>query len=116
MKAGVLRYPVEIYNKEIITNSYGQEESNYVLSQRTKAGVYWDNQSSYKDGDTGINGLDMQYADNAIDILVRSYVDIHDDSRIKLQGKLYRIISWHRDLRYRDIYATIAEIKENTMT
>lgn len=105
MKAGAFQYMIELYHRETELNEYGEEVESYKLVRKTRAAINFKNNSRATFlGETSFTGI--------YEMIVRSYVEIDDTSRIKWNGKNYRVVEWHEDLQYRDKYMIVEEVNE----
>jgi len=105
MKAGAYQYLIELYHRHTETNEYGEEVESYVLVRKTRAAINFRSKSRDL-------GLMEERMPGTYEMIVRSYVEVDDTSRVKWQGKTYRVIEWHEDLEYRDKVITVEEINE----
>lgn len=105
MKAGAFKYMIELYHRETELNDYGEEKESYKLVRKTRAAINFKNNS--RESNLGENRFSSSY-----EMIVRNYVEIDDTSRIKWQGKTFRIVEWHDDLEYRDKYVVVEEVNE----
>lgn len=105
MKAGAYQYLIELYHRETKLNDYGEEVESYVLVRKTRAAINFRSKSREL-------GLMEERMPGTYEMIVRSYVEVDDTSRVKWQGKTYRVIEWHEDLQYRDKVITVEEVNE----
>jgi len=105
MKSGAYKYLIELYHRETESNDYGEEKENYVLVRKTRAAINFRSRSR----DLGMMEEKMP---GTYEMIVRSYVEVDNTSRVKWQGKTYRVVEWHEDLEYRDKVMTVEEVYE----
>jgi len=105
MKAGAYQYQIELYHRKTTTNEYGEEVESYDLVRKTRAAINFRSKSRDL-------GLMEERMPGTYEMIVRSYVEVDDTSRVKWQGKTYRVIEWHEDLQYRDKVITVEEVNE----
>lgn len=105
MKAGAYKYLIELYHRETETNEYGEEVERYVLVRKTRAAINFRSKSRDL-------GLMEERMPGTYEMIVRSYVEVDDTSRVKWQGKTYHVTEWHEDLDYRDKVMTVEEVNE----
>lgn len=96
MRAGLLTESIEIYEKTLVKNDYGEESENWVLKYSTKARLVHDG-----GGRVIIN--DEVFYTHAKTFQVRSYVPVEDYDRIKWNGKFYRILNIEIDKKINNI-------------
>lgn len=105
MKAGGYQYLIELYHRETTTNEFGEEVESYNLVRKTRAAINFRSKARVFD-------QSEERMPGTYEMIVRSYVEIDDTSRIKWQGKTYRVVEWHEDLEYRDKVMTVEEVNE----
>lgn len=103
MRSGEFKYPVKIYHPHEYIDDYGEQVKEYQLYTTTKASINW------KSGTKTEQNFEL-FIPNTITLYLRHYTKITDDTRIEIQGKMYDVISYHNDLKYRDIEVTVKEV------
>lgn len=105
MKAGQLKYPIEIQHLVNRVNEYGEKTQEYVKVRNTRANV------KYKTGDRNdINDeLQLNYK---VQFIVRRYVEIDDTTIIIFQNHKYRVEAYHTDYDYNNIVVETSIINE----
>ena len=96
MRAGLLTESIEIYEKTLVRNDYGEESENWVLKYSTKARLV-------HDGGGRVIQNDEVFYTHAKTFQVRSYVPVRDYDRIKWNGNYYRILNIEIDKRINNI-------------
>ena len=86
MKAGILKEKIEIYKPVVIKNEFGSSKINYELHYSTRAAVQYN--SGYKSD----SNKEVFYAQDKT-FIVRHYVPVKENMRIKFDGKFYSINS-----------------------
>lgn len=86
MRAGLLTEPIEILEKVIETNEYGEETESLQVKYTTRARLVNDG------GDRTIINGEIFYS-NAKTFQVRQYVPVDDFDIIRWHQKLYRILN-----------------------
>jgi head-tail adaptor len=95
MHAGKLKYPVEVYHRVEKQDVSGELREIWEKTADTRASILWNaGQRAVENGALNIP--------KTISLITRSYVDIGDDTKLRIQGSWYRVTSWHDDLTYRD--------------
>lgn len=105
MRAGGFKEPINVYKSVITTNEYGEELSEFVLQCKTRANVLWSSGRRTLENDE-------IFFPNQFDIIIHRYVKIYDDTRIELQGKMYRVIEYHQEPEFNDQRVKIEIINE----
>lgn len=90
MRAGLLIEPIEILEKVIETNEYGEETESLQVKYTTRARLVNDG------GDRTIINGEIFYS-NAKTFQVRQYVHVDDFDIIRWNQKLYRILNIQHD-------------------
>ena len=86
MRAGILKYPIEIYAVTVTLNEYNEQKDTYSKSYDTRANV------TYNSGNrTDVNN-EIIYPLN-LTFEVRDYVPVGVYDEVKYKGKFYRIIA-----------------------
>lgn len=90
MRAGLLNESIDIYEKTLLTNSFGEETEEWQLKYSTKARLVHNG-----GGRVVIN--DEVFYTHAKTFQVRMYVPVDDLDRIKWNDKFYRILNIEPD-------------------
>lgn len=85
MIAGKLTERIEIYSPHITINEVGEQATEYILKNTTKANVV------HKSGSRNIENDEIVYNYNKT-FEVRIYIDVDEFDRIKWGNKYYRIL------------------------
>lgn len=96
MQAGLLKEFIEIYAPQISTNEYNEQVVEYVKIYETKANV------KFVSGSKGEQNNETFYSKSR-KFIVRSYVPIKDNYRIKYDNNFYSIVNWDKDNYYNNI-------------
>lgn len=96
MRAGLLTESIEIYEKTLVRNDYGEESENWVLKYSTKARLV-------HDGGGRVIQNDEVFYTHAKTFQVRSYVPVGDYDRIKWNDNFYRILNIEIDKKINNI-------------
>ena len=104
MKAGKFKYQIKVFSKVTSTDEFGSQTDTYILTRTTKAAVDWKTGSR-----TANNEI---FLTNTLEITVRKYVEINDNTHIELEGKMYKIVSHHEDYHYHDQIVVIELINK----
>jgi head-tail adaptor len=86
MRAGLLTEPIEIYEKVLSTNSYGEQTEEWVLKYSTKARLI-------HDGGNRVIQNDEVFFAHTKTFQVRDYVPVGEYDKIKWDSKYYRILN-----------------------
>jgi SPP1 family predicted phage head-tail adaptor len=90
MRAGLLTEPIEIYEKVLQNNQYGEQTEEWVLKYSTKARLV-------HDGGSRVIQNDEVFFAHTKTFQVRYYVPVEDYDKIKWDGKYYRILNIEPD-------------------
>lgn len=90
MRAGLLTEPIEIWEKHIVTNGYGEETETWTLKYSTKARLV------HNGGNRVIENNEVFFSHSKT-FQVRIYVPVDDYDRIKWDNKYYRILNIEPD-------------------
>lgn len=90
MRSGLLKEPIEIWTKTLITNDFGEEEENWIIKDTTRARLV-------HDGGARVNQNDEIVFTHSKTFQFRLYVEVDDLDRIKWNGKFYRILNIEPD-------------------
>lgn len=90
MRAGLLTESVEIWEKSIVKNGYGEETETWSLKYSTKARLV-------HDGGNRVVQNDEVFLTHLKTFQVRSYVPVTDWDRVKWDNKYYRILNIEPD-------------------
>lgn len=102
MKAGQLRYLIEIWRKTATTSEFNEEVEDYKMLRKCRADVVW------KIGKTEILAESEINRQN-VELRLRKYVDVVITDRIVLDGVTYEVISTVPDERLQ-MKVIIAEV------
>ena len=86
MRAGLLKEPIEIWEKTLLTNEFGEETETWQLKDSTKARLIHDG------GSRVIENSEVFFAHTKT-FEVRDYVNVDDYDRIIWDNKKYRILN-----------------------
>ena len=86
MRAGILKYPIEIWKVTVTRNEYNEQTDTYTKSYSTRANITYNSGSR-----TDINN-EIVYPLN-LTFEVRSYVPVTDFDHIKYNSRFYRILA-----------------------
>lgn len=90
MQAGLLNFPIDIYEAITVRNDYGEETTDWQKKYSTKAKI------DYTNGVRNNENQEIVY-DYSITLVVRQYVPVEDFNRIYIHRKgkeyKYRILS-----------------------
>jgi len=86
MRAGTLKYPVQIWKVMVTQNDYNEQKDVYRLYYNTRANVTYNSGSR-----TDINN-EIVYPKN-LTFEVRNYVPVTNFDRLKYNGDYYRILA-----------------------
>jgi head-tail adaptor len=90
MRAGLLNEPVEIWEKSLVTNDYGEQTETWSLKYSTKARLV------HKGGSRVIENSEVFYS-HLKTFQVRYYVPVGEYDRVKWDNKYYRILNVEPD-------------------
>jgi len=90
MRAGLLTEPIEIWEKTIVKNDYGEETETWALKYSTRARLIHDG------GSRMIQNDEVFYAHSKT-FEVRHYVPVDDYDKIIWDNKEYRILNIEPD-------------------
>lgn len=96
MQAGQLKEFVEIFAPELSTNEYNEQVVSYNKIYETKANVKFIN------GNKGEQNNETFYSKSRR-FIVRSYVPIKDNYRIKYDNNFYQVINFDKDNYFNNI-------------
>lgn len=105
MKAGKLKYPIQIKHLVDSVNEYGEKTQDYVLIRKTRADV------KYNSGSRGNINDELQLT-YGVQFIVRSYAEIDDTTIIIFQNHKYRVEAYHYDYDYNNIVVETSLINE----
>lgn len=105
MKAGQLKYPIDVQHRVENRNEYGEETQEYITVRHTRANVI------YKSGDRNETNNELQL-NYGVQFIVRSYVEIDDATIIIFQNHKYRVEAYHKDYDYNNIVVETSLINE----
>lgn len=88
MRAGTLKYPIQIWQCTVTYNEYNEQESAYENYFSTRANI------TSESGQRTNENNEVFYT-QLLTFEVRRYVPVNDFDRIKYNNKFYRIISIH---------------------
>lgn len=91
MRAGLLKYPIEIWTKTITTNDFGEEEETWDMTYQTRARLL-------HDGGTRVVNNEQIFYEHSKTFQVREYVPVGEYDRIKWRGDFYRILNIEPDV------------------
>lgn len=103
MEAGAYRYPIKIKHLVTAQTQSGAVEEVWKIVRHTRACVNFRAHSR----DTIDNRISYP---GRYEMVVRSYCEINNNTRIEWQGKTYRVIDWHEDMEYNDIVMEIEQV------
>ena len=86
LAAGLLRWEIEIYRPVDIINETGEKETTFELKDTTRARKMYNSGNRSFENNEIVNNY--QYS-----IQVRKYVDIKERDNVKMDGKMYRVIT-----------------------
>lgn len=90
MRAGILKYPIEIWQVTVSTNEFNEQTDTYTKSFETRANI------TYNSG-TRSDINDETVYPQTLNFEVREYVPVGEFDHIKYNGKFYRILSLQID-------------------
>jgi head-tail adaptor len=90
MRAGLLNEPIEIYEKVLTKNSFGEQTEDWSLKYSTKARLI------HEGGNRVIQNDEVFFAHTKT-FQVRYYVPVGDYDKIKWDEKFYRILNIEPD-------------------
>lgn len=90
MRAGLLTEPIEIYEKLITRNEFGEEAEQWQLKYSTKARLV-------HDGGSRVIQNDEVFFAHSKTFQVRDYVPVGEYDKIKWDSKYYRILNIEPD-------------------
>lgn len=105
MKAGLLKEKVFIYKPVITKTDFGDTKVDYELYYPTRAAVLWNS------GNRENENNEIFFAQNKT-FIIRSYVPITEQSRIKFNGKFYRVLSVEPNKVYNNLQVVAELINE----
>ena len=94
-QAGKLKYPVEIYHRVEKQDISGELREIWEKASDSRASILWN--AGQRAVENGLMDIPKR-----ISLIMRSYVPVGDDTRLRIQGHWYRVTSWHDDMTYRD--------------
>lgn len=95
MKAGTLKWKIEIWKPITITTDYGDSKTEYELHYTTHANML------YNSGTRTVENDEIVYPNNKT-FIVRHYVPVEEPMRVKFEGQFYQIISINPNKYYND--------------
>jgi head-tail adaptor len=95
MKAGLLKYKIEIWAPTITTTDYGTHKEIYSKSYTTRANVFFNSGTRTTENDEIVYPKTRSF-------IVRHYVPVTDPMRVKFEDKFYRIVSINKNKYYND--------------
>ncbi len=90
MRAGLLNEPIEIYEKVVTTNSFGEQTEDWSLKYSTMARLI-------HDGGNRVILNDEVFFAHTKTFQIRDYVPVGDYDRIKWNSQYYRILNIEPD-------------------
>lgn len=90
MRAGLLTEPIEIYEKVLSTNSFGEQTEEWVYKYFTKARLV-------HDGGNRVIQNDEVFFAHSKTFQVRDYVPVGEYDKIKWDNNYYRILNIEPD-------------------
>lgn len=96
MNSATLRKPIQIYRLETKTTEYGTIEAEYVLHYSTRANILFESQ-------TQVNTNGEVFYPSTRMFIVRSYVDVVEQDRIRWDDKWWKITSINENEYYGNI-------------
>ncbi|MDD4391045.1 MAG: phage head closure protein [Eubacteriales bacterium] len=84
MRAGGLKYPIEIYKNEDVRDEFGSKKKIWVKHITTRADIYWEKGRRIRDIEEMISSYTVQFR-------IRDYHKVDESMRVKYQGFFYRI-------------------------
>lgn len=90
MRAGLLKETIEVWEKTLTTNDFGEETEEWTLKYTTKARLV------HNGGNRVIENSEVFFAHTKT-FEVRDYVAVDDYDRIVWNGKKYRILNIEPD-------------------
>jgi len=93
MKAGQLKYKIEIWTPTIITTDYGTHKEVYSLLCSTRANVFFNSGTRTTENDEIVYPKTRTF-------IVRHYIPVTDPMRVKFEGKFYQIVSINKNKYY----------------
>lgn len=90
MRAGLLTEPIEIWEKSLVINDFGEETETWDFKYSTKARLV------HEGGNRVIENNEVFY-EHSKTFQVRYYVPVDDYDRIKWDDKYYRILNIEPD-------------------
>lgn len=105
MKAGILREKIELYKPVAVKTDFGNTKIEYQFYKDTRCHVQH-NAGNKQDSNNEI------FYSNSKNFIVRHYVDVQENMRVKYEGKFYSIESITPNKFYNDkeIYATLTNV------
>lgn len=105
MKAGLLKEKVYIYKPLVTKTDFGDTKVTYELSYTTRAGVLWNSGSRENENN------EIFFAQNKT-FIIRRYVPITEQCRIKYENKYYRVLSIEPNKKYHNLTVETTLINE----
>lgn len=105
MKAGMLKEVVELYKPLVTKSDFGGTNVSYEKFYTTRAGVLWDSGSRENENN------EIFFAQYKT-FIMRKYVPITEQSRIKYNNKLYRVLSIEPNKKYNNLTIVTELINE----
>ena len=86
MRAGILKYPIEIWQVTVTTNEFNEQTDTYSKSFETRANI------TYNSGARSDINNEIVYP-QTVTFEVRNYVPVGEYDHIKYNDKFYRILT-----------------------
>lgn len=96
MKAGTLKYIIEIYRPVITSTDFGNTHTEWEFHYKTHANMIFNSGNR-------INENNEIFYPTTRTFIVRHYVPVEDTMRIKFEDKYYQIVSINKNKYYNDI-------------
>lgn len=95
MKAGILKYEIEIYEQQVTRTEFNSSRKEWVKTYTTRADVIFNSGSRIVENDEIFHPTTRTF-------IVRDYVPVIKTNRIKFEGEYYTILSVNTNKFYRD--------------
>lgn len=84
MKAGGLKYSIEILKAKDSRDEFGASKTIWETHISTRADIYWEKGSRIRD-------IEEMVSSYAVQFRIRNYHQVDESMRVKYKGSLYRI-------------------------
>lgn len=105
MKAGMLKESISLYKPIVTKSDFGGTNVTYESFYTTRAAVLWNSGSRVNENNEIVF---PQYKT----FIMRTYVPITEQTRIKFNGKFYRVESIELNKKYNDLQVNAQLINE----